>query len=95
MVKEKLAGLADRVIMNLPETANEFVGAACQTIKPSGGIIHFYGFARRPQTLNDLKKEFRELVGNAGRKVDKFRYLGNVRETAPYEYQIVLDAKIS
>ena len=31
------SGVADRVIMNLPETAIDFVDAACNAIKPSGG----------------------------------------------------------
>ena len=42
----KLKGVADRAIMNLPETAIEFVGAACHAIKPYGGLIHFYAFVR-------------------------------------------------
>jgi tRNA (guanine37-N1)-methyltransferase len=45
-LKSKLKGAADRVIMNLPETAIEFVDAACNAIKPEGGIVHFYGFVR-------------------------------------------------
>lgn len=44
----KLKGAADRVIMNLPETAIGFVDAACQTLKPEGGTIHFYAFVRSP-----------------------------------------------
>ena len=49
----KLKGSADRVIMNLPETAIEFVDAACQAIKPQGGIIHFYAFVRQPDSIEE------------------------------------------
>ena len=47
----KLKGTADRVIMNLPETAIDFVDAACNAIKPEGGVVHFYGFVRHRTQL--------------------------------------------
>jgi tRNA (guanine37-N1)-methyltransferase len=90
----KLCGVADRVIMNLPETAIDFVDAACQAVKPQGGIIHFYGFVRKPDTIEELKKRFSEATDNGGRKVVEFLVAKSVRETAPYEAQVVLDVKI-
>ena len=90
----ELKGLADRVIMNLPETSIEFVHAACQAIKPKGGIIHFYAFVRSPDSVENLKLRFCQAVEETGRKVEAFLYAKSVRETAPYESQIVLDAKI-
>jgi tRNA (guanine37-N1)-methyltransferase len=94
IVEEKLLGVADRVIMNLPEKAIEFVDAACKAVKPSGGTIHYYAFIRRPDTLEDAQQRFSESVEKAGRKVDTYLSAKTVRETAPYEFQIVLDAKI-
>ena len=94
VVRERLFGMADRVIMNLPETASEFIDVACQAVKPSGGVVHFYGFVKMPETLEDLKRRFSEAAEKAGRKVPAFNYAKNVRETAPYEYQAVLDAEI-
>jgi tRNA (guanine37-N1)-methyltransferase len=94
VVNEKLSGLADRVIMNLPETASEFIDVACKATKPSGGVVHFYGFIRLPETLEDLKRRFSEAVEKSGRKVVAFQYAKTVRATAPYEYQAVLDAEI-
>jgi tRNA (guanine37-N1)-methyltransferase len=94
VVNEKLSGLADRVIMNLPETASEFIDVACKAVKPSGGVVHFYGFIRLPKTLEDLKQCFSESVEKAGRKVVAFQYAKTVRATAPYEYQAVLDVEI-
>jgi len=90
-----LKGSADRVIMNLPETAIEFVDAACQSIKPQGGIIHFYAFVRSPDSIEELKRRFFEAGEGAGRKVEAFLYAKSIRETAPYESQIVLDAKVA
>jgi len=94
IVEGKLLGVADRVIMNLPEKAIEFVDAACKAVKPVGGIVHFYGFVRLPDSLENMKLRFSEAVEKTGRKVDKFLFAKNVRETAPYEWQVVLDAKI-
>jgi tRNA (guanine37-N1)-methyltransferase len=90
----KLKGIADRVIMNLPETAIEFVDAACQAIKPQGGVIHFYAFIRSPDSTENLKQRFSEAVERSGRRAESFLYAKGIRETAPYESQVVLDAKI-
>ncbi len=90
----KSNGVANRVIMNLPETAIEFVDTACQTIKPEGGIIHFYAFVRSPDSIENLKRRFNQAVEATGRKIEEFLYAKSIRETAPFECQIVLDAKI-
>ena len=94
ITKTNLKGKADRVIMNLPETAIDFVDAACNAIKPEGGIVHFYGFVRAPDSIENLKQRFSELVEKNGRQVEKYLYAKNIRETAPFESQVVLDAKI-
>jgi tRNA (guanine37-N1)-methyltransferase len=94
VMEEKLLGVADRVIMNLPEKAIEFIDAACRAVKPSGGIVHYYAFVRLPDSLENVQLRFSEAVEKAGRKVDTFLSSKTVRETAPYEWQIVLDTKI-
>jgi tRNA (guanine37-N1)-methyltransferase len=94
VVEDKLSGVADRVIMNLPEKAIEFVDAACQTLKPVGGTIHHYVFIRQPDSIEDMKQRFVDTVEKTGRKVDAFLFAKAIRETAPYECQVVLDAKI-
>jgi len=93
-VEKRLLGVADRVIMNLPEKALEFVDTACKAIKPAGGMVHYYAFIRLPDSLENMQLRFSEAVEKAGRKVDAFLFAKTVRETAPYEWQFVLDAKI-
>ncbi len=95
VVEEWLAGIADRVIMNLPETAYEFVDVACRAIKPSGGVVHFYGFVRQPDSLESFGQRFCAAVEAAGRRVAGLDCVKTVRETAPFEWQVVLDAHIS
>ena len=94
VVKSKLSGVADRVIMNLPEKAVDFVEVACEAIKPSGGIVHFYSFINKSDSLENLKARFKEAVEKSGRRLEKILVLRLVRETAPYEWQAVLDVRI-
>jgi tRNA (guanine37-N1)-methyltransferase len=93
-VEERLMGIADRVIMNLPEKALEFVDTACKAIKPAGGTVHYYAFIRLPDSLENAQQRFSRAVEKAGRKMDAFLFAKTIRETAPYEWQIVLDAEI-
>lgn len=94
IVRQRLRGVADRVIMNLPEKALEFLDSACKALKTEGGIIHFYSFIDSSETLEDLKLRFAKEVEKFGRKVREILFSRLVRETAPYEWQAVLDAEI-
>jgi tRNA (guanine37-N1)-methyltransferase len=93
-VERRLLEVADRVIMNLPEKAIEFVDVACNALKPSGGTVHYYAFVRSPDSLEKAQQLFSEAVETAGRKVDSILLAKTIRETAPYECQVVVDAKI-
>jgi tRNA (guanine37-N1)-methyltransferase len=95
IVNERLAGFGDRVIMNLPEGALNFVDVACTAIKPSGGTVHFYGFVSASEPMGNMKLRFIEAVEKCGRRVQEPMPSKLVRATAPYEWQVVLDARIS
>jgi tRNA G37 N-methylase Trm5 len=60
--------------MNLPEKALEFVDVACRAVKPEGGVIHFYGFVRLPDSLENMKSRFSEAV----EKVVRMRWSGEL-----------------
>lgn len=94
-VADVLRGKADRVIMNLPERSVEFVESACKVLKPTGGVIHYYSFARQPASVENVKTQFLNALGKHGRRCQGFLEARRVRETAPYEWQVVLDAKVS
>jgi tRNA (guanine37-N1)-methyltransferase len=94
IAKTKLKSTCDRVVMNLPETSMEFVDSACDVLKREGGVVHFYCFIRSPESIDSLKRRFTEFVENNGRKVGEFLFAKSIRETAPFESQVVLDAKI-
>ena len=94
VVKDQLLGKADRVIMNLPETASEFVDVACEALKGDGGIMHYYGFMTVSDPLEAVNVRLTEAVNNCNRKVTKILLAKPVREVAPYTWQVVVDAEI-
>jgi len=94
VIKEQLVGVADRVIMNLPEKAIEYIDAACEAIKPKGGIIHYYAFTNVQEALETSKVRLIEAVKQTNRSVKRVLLTRRVRETAPYEWQVVVDAEI-
>ena len=60
--REKIAELekADRIVMNLPHDARDFVPHALRALKP-GGIIHYYEIMEEPQ----VKVRLDEIAGEA------------------------------
>jgi tRNA (guanine37-N1)-methyltransferase len=94
VVREQLSGKADRVIMNLPETALEFADVACEALKPEGGIMHYYGFVKALNPLETAKVRLTEAVRQNNRQVNNFLLAKTVREVAPYTWQVVVDAQI-
>jgi tRNA (guanine37-N1)-methyltransferase len=94
VVHERFCGVADRIIMNLPEKATEFVDAACKALKPTGGVVHFYSFVSASDSLESVKLRFTEAVEKGGRRMKGILFSRLVRETAPYEWQAVLDTEI-
>jgi tRNA G37 N-methylase Trm5 len=91
---EQLGGVADRVIMNLPETAIEHVDTACKMLKSQGGVLHYYEFAQNPTPLKDARDRLARAITRSERCVKSFLVTKKVRETAPFTWQVVLDAEI-
>jgi tRNA (guanine37-N1)-methyltransferase len=94
VIREQLMGVADRVIMNLPEKAIEYVDVACKAIKLEGGIMHYYEFTNAPDPLETARVRLTEAINQNNRKVKKILLAKVVRATAPFTWQVVVDAKI-
>jgi len=94
VVTDRLVGVADRVIMNLPEKAIEYVDIACKALKPEGGIIHYHQFANTPQPTETAKNQFSEALKQTNRVLQEIRQARIVRGVAPFTYQVVVDAEI-
>jgi tRNA (guanine37-N1)-methyltransferase len=96
IVKDKLKGIADRVLMPLPELSMQYLPYALMALKPSGGWIHFYGFEHAirqeiPQEKTKLKVA--QTLDNLGARYN-FKYSGVIRSVGPNWYQTVLDIQI-
>jgi len=95
VITSKLGKSADRVIINLPERAIEFLSPACKALKPEGGIIHFYHFESGPNPIETAKKRLAETVERIGYRIENVLFAGTVREVSPYRYQVVSDVGIA
>jgi tRNA G37 N-methylase Trm5 len=60
----------------------------------SDGVIHFYGFVKVSESMQNLEQLLKKRVEECGRKVERILGSRFVRETAPYEWQAVIDAEI-
>lgn len=94
VVTKDLAGTVDRVIMDLPERADDFLDVTCSLLKPTGGFIHFYGFASEPDAIESIQQHLLTSVLNAGRHIHAFLYSRKIRPIAPRRWQVVVDASI-
>ncbi|NIR88020.1 class I SAM-dependent methyltransferase family protein [Candidatus Bathyarchaeota archaeon] len=94
IIEERLTQVADRVIMNLPEKALEYIDVACKALKAEGGIIHYYEFTGEPDPLEAAKNRLIEAVKHTGRNVKEILLARTVRVTAPYTWQVAVDAEV-
>ncbi|MBS7643693.1 class I SAM-dependent methyltransferase family protein [Candidatus Bathyarchaeota archaeon] len=94
LIKEKLRGVANRVIMNLPAEAIAYIDVACEALSSEGGIIHFYEFASEPNPLESVRARLIEAVSKSGRRVQAITNIRLVKPTAPREWQVAIDSII-
>jgi tRNA (guanine37-N1)-methyltransferase len=86
--------IADRVIMNHPSGAFDFVPDACRILKPQG-VLHYYDFVGGENPEDTITSKLTQLVNEAGRSIEIVSLVRRVRDSAPYEFQIVVDAIIA
>lgn len=83
----------DRIIMNHPSGSSEFVPDACSILK-SGGTLHYYDFVGGDTPESTLTERIRKLIEQTGYSVKQVSTIRRVRDSAPYEYQMVADVII-
>jgi tRNA (guanine37-N1)-methyltransferase len=81
---------AARVIMNHPSNSSQFVRQACRAVK-EGGIVHYYEFVGEQNSEQRLVERVTSLIKSSGREVLELGQVKRVRESAPHEYQMVID----
>ncbi len=85
--------VADRVIMNHPSGAFNFVSDACRILKPRG-VLHYYDFMGGDDPEGMAVNRLSKLVEDAGYSLATVDLVRRVRNSAPYEFQVVIDATI-
>lgn len=94
LLAERFEGVADRVIMDLPERAAEFVDVACRILKPKGGMIHFYCFESEPSSLGKAEETISKKVLDSNRTLQEIIEKRLVRQVAPGKWQVAVDALV-
>ena len=84
----------DRVIMNHPSESYEYVSDACHVLKESG-MIHYYDFIGGESPENDIQERILQLLEKAGKTECEVKLVRKVRDSAPYEYQMVADVLVN
>ncbi|RLF18514.1 MAG: tRNA (guanine-N1)-methyltransferase [Thermoprotei archaeon] len=87
-----LKGIANRVIMNLPEHAHNFLRHAILFLKDEG-IIHLYSFEEIPHPEEDSLKRAREQLEPLGCHIEVL-YSRTIKEISPKRRYVVLDLLI-
>ena len=95
MLVERFAGVSDRVILDLPEKASEFIDVACRLLKPEGGMMHYYCFQSEPSVLEKAEERLRGKVTEANRILQKVVYKRRLRQIGPRRWHVVLDVIVT
>jgi len=97
LILTRLQGVADRVVMPLPEKAFEYLDFAVLALKPGIGWVHYYDFVRALKDENPVEKVKAKVAEKLERLGVSFSVpFGRVvRSTGPNWYQVVLDVRIA
>lgn len=88
VIEEHLQEKSDRVLMPLPEFARDFFDTALQSLKPEGGIIHFYDYGEEPELF---QPSFDFVQNNSSSREVDLLEKRVVRSYGPNLYHVVLD----
>jgi len=96
VVEEMLVGVADRVLMPLPELALDYTVYAVKALRDGRGTIHFYLHKRIPRGGNPVVSAITAVKNRlGGLGVELHSADGRiVRKVGPRAYQVVVDAHV-
>jgi tRNA (guanine37-N1)-methyltransferase len=97
IVQTQLQGVADRVLMLLPEKALEYLPAALSALKKTGGWIHYYDFQHAYENENPVERTEQKVSEKLNSLGVKYLYTCGriIRSTGPNWYQTVLDIQVT
>jgi len=96
IVRRRLQGVADRVLMPLPEKALQLLPIAISALKPLGGWIHLYDFQHAAKTEAPIEKTKSIVAEKMSQMGFKFEctFSRIVRSIGPNWYQTVIDMHV-
>jgi tRNA (guanine37-N1)-methyltransferase len=94
VIKDRLAGQADRVLMPLPERAKEFVDSAMLALKEKG-IVHYFAHVKADSKKAGQDLGLQDAHGAFAKYDHQVLAVRVVREVGPRIYQIVADVSVS
>jgi tRNA (guanine37-N1)-methyltransferase len=89
---EEYAGWADRLVMNLPHTADEFVETAVE-LAGEECVVHYYDIQHEDDLFGPGERAIREAAEPEHEVTVENRH--TVRSYAPHEYNVVLDVRLT
>jgi tRNA (guanine37-N1)-methyltransferase len=97
IIETQLQGVADRVLMPLPELSLQYLTTALLALKPSGGWIHFHDFQHATAEENPVEKTKQKVAEKLGGLNADYEIANTrvVRSTGPNWWHIVLDIKVT
>ncbi len=93
-IGNSLAHAVDRVIMNLPERALNFLDIACFLMKKEGGILHFYQFYDKSHPLEKAEDNLKIKLKKLNLKIERILEKKSVKPFSPKSNLIVSDLLI-
>jgi tRNA (guanine37-N1)-methyltransferase len=96
IINSKLQGVADRVLMPLPEIALQYIPCALSALKQTGGWIHYYDFQHAPGKENPAEKTKLKVAEKLDCLGVNYVFANSrvMRPTGPNWYQTVVDIKV-
>ena len=95
VIRERLRGIADRVLMPLPLRAYEYLEYAKEALRSDGGWIHYYDFehaSRCEDPIEKVRRRVEERLNGLGVEFE-VPYGRIIRSVGPRWYQVVLDIR--
>lgn len=84
---------ADRIIMNLPGKAHEYIDVVCKIARP-GSIIYFYQFVSDSKPLEEMKNILEEKLNEQNWIIEEIISFEKIRESAPREIHACLEVSV-
>ena len=93
LVGRSISRVADRIIMNHPSVAKDFLQDAAGAITLSGGNVHYYTFADGQDCETKAEAELIDGLSDSKWKIEK-PTTHRVRGVGPVKWQVVVDATL-